>query len=144
MLDGVQDAGNAGSMLRSAAAAGIQHAFCMPGTANAWSAKVLRAAMGAHFEIDIVEWVAPAELIARLAVPIAITDSHGSASIYQADLRGPCAWVFGNEGAGVSAPWRAAATFRLTIPQPGRIESLNVAAAAAVCVFEQSRQRLSR
>jgi len=143
VLDGVQDAGNAGSMLRSAAAAGIQRAFCMPGTANAWSAKVLRAAMGAHFEMAIVEHMDATELIARLAVPIAITDSHGTASIYQADLAGPLAWVFGNEGAGVSLPWREAATHRLTIPQPGRIESLNVAAAAAVCVFEQCRQRRS-
>ena len=141
VLDGVQDAGNAGSILRSAAAAGIRHAFCMSGTANAWSAKVLRAAMGAHFELSIVEHMAAAELIERLAIPIAITDSHGTASIHQADLRGPLAWVFGNEGAGVSDAWRAAATHRLTIPQPGRIESLNVAAAAAVCVFEQCRQR---
>jgi len=93
--------------------------------------------------MEIVEHMDAAELIARLAVPIAITDSHGTASIHQADLRGPLAWVFGNEGAGVSAPWRAAATHRLTIPQPGRIESLNVAAATAVCVFEQCRQRLT-
>lgn len=141
ILDGVQDAGNAGSMLRSAAAAGIKRAFCMPGSANAWSAKVLRAAMGAHFEMEIVEHMDAAELIARLAVPIAITDSHGTASLYQADLNAPLAWVFGNEGAGVSQAWRDAATHRLTIPQPGRIESLNVAAAAAVCVFEQCRQR---
>ncbi|MCY0386300.1 RNA methyltransferase [Robbsia sp. Bb-Pol-6] len=141
VLDGVQDAGNAGSILRSAAAAGIRFAFCMPGTANAWSTKVLRAAMGAHFEMTLVEEVDPAALAARLAVPVAITDSHGSASIYAADLRPDLAWVFGNEGAGVSAFWRAHAALRLTIPQPGRIESLNVAAAAAVCLFEQCRQR---
>lgn len=141
VLDGVQDAGNAGSILRSAAAAGIRHAFCMPGTANAWSTKVLRAAMGAHFEMTIVEDMDAAALAGRLAVPVAITDSHGTASIHAADLRPDLAWVFGNEGAGVSAAWRARATWRLTIPQPGRIESLNVAAAAAVCLFEQCRQR---
>lgn len=141
VLDGVQDAGNAGSILRSAAAAGIRHAFCMPGTANAWSTKVLRAAMGAHFEMTIVEDVAPAALAERLAVPVAITDSHGSASIYAADLRPDLAWVFGNEGAGVTPAWRERAALRLTIPQPGRIESLNVAAAAAVCLFEQCRQQ---
>jgi TrmH family RNA methyltransferase len=115
----------------------------MPGTANAWSTKVLRAAMGAHFELDIVEDVLPEALAACLTIPAAITDSHGAASIYECDLRGPVAWVFGNEGAGVSAVWSEFATHRLTIPQPGRIESLNVAAAAAVCLFEQSRQRLA-
>lgn len=141
ILDGVQDAGNAGSILRSAAAAGIAFAFCMPGTANAWSTKVLRAAMGAHFVMQIVEDIDAAALADRLDAPVAITDSHGSASIYQCDLRGPIAWVFGNEGAGVSEGWRARAAHRLTIPQPGRIESLNVAAAAAVCLFEQNRQR---
>ena len=141
VLDGVQDAGNAGSILRSAAAAGIRQAFCMPGTANAWSNKVLRAAMGAHFEMSIVEDVDLELMAQRLAVPVAITDSHGAISLYDCDLSGPIAWVFGNEGAGVSAGWRAHATHRLTIPQPGRIESLNVAAAAAVCLFEQCRQQ---
>lgn len=141
VLDGVQDAGNAGSILRSAAAAGIRYAFCMPGTANAWSSKVLRAAMGAHFELSIVENIDVAALADRLAMPVAITDSHGAASIYECDLSQPVAWVFGNEGAGVSAAWRERASYRLTIPQPGRIESLNVAAAAAVCLFEQCRQQ---
>lgn len=144
VLDGVQDAGNAGSILRSAAAAGIRQAFCMPGTANAWSNKVLRAAMGAHFELSIVENVDLDALVQRLAVPVAITDSHGAVSLYESDLSGAIAWVFGNEGAGVSAGWRAHATHRVTIPQPGRIESLNVAAAAAVCLFEQCRQQAIR
>jgi RNA methyltransferase, TrmH family len=141
VLDGVQDAGNVGSILRSAAAAGIPQVFCVSGTAQAWSAKVLRAGMGAHFLLEIHEDVEPAELIARLDAPVAITDSHGARALYDCDLSGAVAWVFGNEGAGVSEPWREAAGLRVTIPQPGGMESLNVAAAAAVCLFEQCRQR---
>lgn len=141
VLDGVQDAGNVGSILRSAAAAGIRRVFCAPGTAYAWSAKVLRSGMGAHFLLGVHEDVDAATLIERLAVPVAITDAHAAEPLYECDLRGPVAWVFGNEGAGVSAPWRGAVTYRLAIPQPGGMESLNVAAAAAVCLFEQCRQR---
>jgi TrmH family RNA methyltransferase len=141
VLDGVQDAGNVGSILRSAAAAGVKHVFCAPGTAYTWSSKVLRSGMGAHFLLDIHEDVEAATLIERLAVPIAITDSHAPQALYDCDLTGPIAWVFGNEGAGVSAPWREAVRHRLTIPQPGGMESLNVAAAAAICLFEQCRQQ---
>ena len=141
VLDGVQDAGNVGSILRSAAAAGVKQVFCAPGTAYAWSSKVLRAGMGAHFLLDVYEDVDAAALIERLTVPAAITDSHGPQALYDCDLSGPIAWVFGNEGAGVSGAWRAAVAHRLTIPQPGGMESLNVAAAAAICLFEQCRQQ---
>jgi RNA methyltransferase, TrmH family len=141
VLDGVQDAGNVGSILRSAAAAGVQQVFCAPGTAYAWSSKVLRSGMGAHFLLQIHEDVEPQTLIERLAVPVVITDSHGAEAIYDCDLSGPLAWVMGNEGAGVSQIWRDAVTLRVTIPQPGGMESLNVAAAAAVCLFEQCRQQ---
>ncbi|CAG4892096.1 TrmH family RNA methyltransferase [Paraburkholderia saeva] len=141
VLDGVQDAGNVGSILRSAAAAGVSHVFCAPGTAYAWSSKVLRSGMGAHFLLEIHEDVEAATLIGRLGIPVTITDSHGAVAIYDCDLSGPHAWVFGNEGAGVSQAWRDAVTHRVTIPQPGGMESLNVAAAAAVCLFEQCRQQ---
>jgi len=141
VLDGVQDAGNVGSILRSAAAAGIQQVFCAPGTAYAWSSKVLRSGMGAHFLLQIHEDVEPHKLIERLAVPVVITDSHSAHAIYDCDLSGQLAWVMGNEGAGVSQAWRDAVTLRVTIPQPGGMESLNVAAAAAVCLFEQCRQQ---
>jgi TrmH family RNA methyltransferase len=143
VLDGVQDAGNVGSILRSAAAAGIQHVFCAPGTVYAWSSKVLRAGMGAHFLLNIYEDVEAAEFTSRLApeVLITITDSHGAKAIYDTNLSGSLAWVMGNEGAGVSTFWRDHAVLRVTIPQPGGMESLNVAAAAAVCIFEQCRQQ---
>ncbi|MDE1184073.1 RNA methyltransferase [Paraburkholderia sp.] len=141
VLDGVQDAGNVGSILRSAAAAGVQQVFCAPGTAYAWSSKVLRSGMGAHFLLQVFEDVEPQAVIARLGVPVVITDSHGAAAIYDCDLARPLAWVMGNEGAGVSQIWRDAEPLRVTIPQPGGMESLNVAAAAAVCLFEQCRQQ---
>lgn len=141
VLDGVQDAGNVGSILRSAAAAGVGCVLCMPGTAHAWSPKVLRAAMGAHFVLEIFEDEAANTLAQRLDSAVAITDSHAATSLYECDLRAPIAWVFGNEGAGVSAVWRERAVHRLIIPQRGEVESLNVAAAAAVCLFEQARQR---
>ncbi len=143
ILDGVQDAGNVGSILRSAAAAGVTLAFCLPGTATVWSTKVLRAAMGAHFVMRIVEQVPPEGLAPLLGIPIVVTDLHGAASLYDTNLRRPLAWVMGNEGAGVSPFWRERADLRVTIPQYGRIESLNVAAAAAVCLFEQTRQQRS-
>jgi TrmH family RNA methyltransferase len=140
----VQDAGNAGSILRSAAAAGIRRVFCAPATVYAWSSKVLRSAMGAHFLLDIHEDVEPLDLIGRFSegVGIAMTDSHGAKALYDCDLSGEIAWVFGNEGAGVSQVWRDHARFKVAIPQPGGMESLNVAAAAAVCLFEQCRQRM--
>lgn len=142
VLDGVQDAGNAGSILRSAAAAGIQDVFCTPGTVYAWSSKVLRAGMGAHFLLNVFEEVEPTGFIERFAVDlvITVTDSHSQYALYDCDLTLPTAWVFGNEGAGVSQVWKDEARLTLTIPQPGGMESLNVAAAAAVCLFEQARQ----
>ncbi len=141
VLDGVQDAGNVGSILRSAAAAGVTQVFCAPGTAYAWSSKVLRSGMGAHFLLKIHEDVEANALIERLATPVVITDSHAAQVLYDCDLSGELAWVFGNEGAGVTPIWRDAVTLRLVIPQPGGMESLNVAAAAAVCLFEQCRQQ---
>jgi TrmH family RNA methyltransferase len=144
ILDGLQDAGNVGSVLRSAAAAGVRDVFCATGTAYAWSSKVLRSGMGAHWHLRIHEHVEPADLLARLRVPLALTDSHGAQPIEEADLSGPLAWIFGNEGAGVSSVWREADHLRITIPQPGGMESLNVAAAAAICLFEQGRQRRAR
>ena len=87
VLDGVQDAGNVGSILRSAAAAGVKQVFCAPGTAYAWSSKVLRSGMGAHFLLDVHEDVDAATLIARLAVPAAMADSHASRALYDCDSK---------------------------------------------------------
>ena len=141
MLENIQDAGNLGSILRSAAAAGVSTILLSQGCAFAWSAKVLRAGMGAHFGLHIYDNVDLIAAAKRLAGPLLCASSHAAKSIYQADLRGPLAWAFGNEGAGLSAALTGVATERLRIPMPGGSESLNVAAAAAICLFEQVRQQ---
>lgn len=140
LLDSLQDPGNLGSILRSAAAAGIESVFCSPTTVFSWSPKVLRAAMGAHFLLKIFENVDLATLIKTANVPVLATSSHAQQQVYDADLRDPVAWLFGHEGQGVSATLLALATSQVTIPHRGSMESLNVAASAAVCLFEQVRQ----
>jgi len=143
LLENIQDAGNLGSILRSTAGAGIPIALLSPGCAFPWSSKVLRAGMGAHFSLKIFDNADLPAIVPRLSGRLICASGHASASLYQADLRGPLAWVFGNEGAGVSAELCAAATERLRIPMPGKTESLNVAAAAAICLFEQMRQKMA-
>lgn len=141
LLDGLQDPGNLGSILRSAAAAGIETVYCGEGSAAAWSPKVLRAGMGAHFLLKIVENVDLIALADQAQVPVVATSLDARTSLFEADLRPPVAWVFGNEGRGVAPALLERATMRITIPQPGPVESLNVAACAAICLFEQVRQR---
>jgi TrmH family RNA methyltransferase len=141
LLDGVQDPGNVGSILRSAAAAGIKQVYCSAGTAFCWSPKVLRAAMGAHFVLDIFENVDLAELVRDAKVAVLATSGYASERLYDLDLRRPVAWVLGHEGQGVADDLLSLATHRVAIPHAGQVESLNVAACAAVCFFEQLRQR---
>ncbi|NTV10288.1 MAG: RNA methyltransferase [Zoogloea sp.] len=144
VLDGVQDSGNLGSILRTAAAAGIKDALLTPGCAQAWSPRVLRAGMGAHFVLDIHEHADPATRLAGYPGLVCATALvPGARPLYDCDLRGPVAWLFGAEGQGLSAEVAALATCMVTIPMPGAIESLNVGAAAAVCLFEQVRQQRS-
>jgi TrmH family RNA methyltransferase len=142
MLEDIQDAGNLGSILRSTAAAGIGTVLLSQACAFPWSPKVLRAGMGAHFSLDIYDNADLAAAVLRLSGKLIITSGHARKSLYQADLRGPLAWVFGNEGSGVSPALSAAAAEQVRIPMPGKTESLNVAAAAAICLFEQVRQRI--
>lgn len=132
VLDRVQDAGNVGSILRSAAAFGFTQVLALKGGAALWSPKVLRAAMGAHFGLRLVEGLEPAAL--ALAVPMIVTGSHAGSALHEQQLPWPCAWVFGHEGQGVQPALEAAAGHRVRIAQPGGQESLNVAAAAAICL----------
>ncbi|MDY0973551.1 RNA methyltransferase [Massilia sp. CFBP9012] len=141
LLDGVQDPGNVGSILRSAAAAGIKQVYCSPGTAFCWSPKVLRAAMGAHFVLDIFEGVELAPLVRAAKVPVLATSGYAAERLYALDLRRPVAWVLGHEGQGVSDELLKLATHRVAVPHAGQVESLNVAACAAVCFFEGLRQQ---
>jgi TrmH family RNA methyltransferase len=133
VLDRLQDAGNVGSILRSAAAFGFRQVLALKGTAALWSPKVLRAGMGAHFALHLVEGLSVADL-AGLAVPLVGTSSHQGDWLHQARLPWPCAWVLGHEGQGVSAELAALAGQSVRIAQPGGEESLNVAAAAAICL----------
>lgn len=141
LLDNLQDPGNVGSILRSAAAAGITQVFCSAGTAFCWSPKVLRAAMGAHFVIEIFENVDLAALVKGATIPVLATSGYATQRVYDVDLRQPVAWLFGHEGQGVADDLLGLATHQVVIPHLGQIESLNVAACAAVCFFEQLRQK---
>jgi TrmH family RNA methyltransferase len=142
MLDNVQDPGNMGSLLRSAAAAGIEWVICSPGTVSAWSPKVMRAGMGAHFLLQIVENVDLLQVLAQTTIPILATSSYATQTVYQCNLKQPVVWLFGHEGQGLSDELMDFATEQVTIPHQGAIESLNVAACAAICFFEQVRQNL--
>lgn len=133
ILDRLQDAGNVGAILRCAAAFGFRQVLCMKGTAALWSAKVLRAGMGAHFGLHLLEGLEPAALDA-LAVPIVATSSHAGQWLHQAELPWPCAWALGHEGQGLGDEVAARAGVAVRIIQPGGEESLNVAAAAAICL----------
>lgn len=141
LLEGIQDPGNLGSILRTAVAAGIRQVFLATGCVFAWSPKVLRAGQGAHFGLSIHEGAPLAALADRFPGRVIATDPHAAESLFDVDLAGPIAWVLGSEGGGVSPELAARATVRARIPMPGTAESLNVAAAAAVCLFEQVRQR---
>lgn len=142
VLDRLQDAGNVGTILRSAAAFGVEQVIALKGTAALWSPKVLRAGMGAHFRLHLVEAVAEAALDA-LRVPIIATSPHAASSVHELRLPAPCAWVLGHEGRGVSPALMSRCALTVSIPQPGGEESLNVASAAAVCLYEAIRQRLT-
>jgi TrmH family RNA methyltransferase len=137
ILDRVQDAGNVGSILRSAAAFGFSQVIALKGCAALWSPKVLRAGMGAHFALQLVEGVEP-EALAGLTVPIVVTSSHHGSFLHQQPIPMPCAWAMGHEGQGVSEALMARATLKVRIDQPGGEESLNVAAAAAICLYASS------
>jgi TrmH family RNA methyltransferase len=143
LLDAVQDAGNVGAILRTAAAAGVPEVMLGPGCAGAWTARVLRAAQGAHFALVVREQVDLSALLAESSVPSIATVAQDGASLFDLDLSGPTLWLFGNEGAGLSPMLVTAARQRATIPLATGTESLNVAATAAICLFESRRQRLS-
>lgn len=141
LLEDIQDPGNLGSMLRSAAAAGAQVVYLSPNCADAWSPRALRAGMGAHFVLAIEERVPTLEKVVAFRGMSVATSLSADQSLYDLDLTGEVMFLVGNEGAGLSPELQNVATQRVTIPMPGKIESLNAAAAAAVCFFERVRQR---
>ena len=144
LLDAVQDGGNVGAILRTAAAAGVRHVMLGIGCAGAWTPRVLRAAQGAHFSLAIRERADLQATLAGCPATSIATVARGGESLHQIDLTGPIIWLVGNEGAGLAPPLIAAAKIRATIPLASGTESLNVAAATAVCLFEARRQREAR
>ncbi|MBP9489344.1 RNA methyltransferase [Candidatus Saccharibacteria bacterium] len=140
ILENIQDPGNLGTILRSAAAGGVEQIICSSDTASAWAPKVLRAGMGAHFNLNIIENQDLKLAISQLRIPIYATSLSAESSIYSEDLSANSAWIFGNEGKGVSDELQNYATKKLIIPQSNKIESLNVAMAATICIFEKLRQ----
>jgi TrmH family RNA methyltransferase len=143
MLESIQDPGNLGSILRSAAAAGVCDVFLSKNCADAWSPKVLRAAMGAHFLLHIYERSDLLTVAQQFSGKVFSTSLHAKNSLYQTQLTGPIAFVFGNEGKGLSDEMLKISSAQIKIPMPGKTESLNAAAAAAICLFESVRQRIN-
>lgn len=144
LLDAVQDAGNVGAILRTAAAAGVREVMLGIGCAGAWTPRVLRAGQGGHFSLAIRERVDLQAMLASCAATSIATVARGGESLHDLDLTGPILWLVGNEGAGLAPQLIAAAKIRATIPLASGAESLNVAAATAVCLFEARRQRRLR
>ena len=140
ILDRLQDAGNVGSILRSASAFGFTQVVALKGTAALWAPKVLRAGMGAHFGLRLIEGVG-VDALDGLTVPLVVTSSHHGNWLHTAELPYPCAWLMGHEGQGVSPELEARAARRIRIAQPGGEESLNVAAAAAICLHTSAATR---
>ena len=140
MLEDLQDPGNLGSILRSAAAAGIKHVLLSHKSVHAWSPRVLRAGMGAHFLLQVYERVDLIATVGAFAGNVIATRTDAGRSLFETNLTGAVAFLFGNEGAGISEALRKKAHAEVAIPMPGNTESLNVAAAVAVCLFERVRQ----
>ncbi|MFZ2738561.1 MAG: RNA methyltransferase [Burkholderiaceae bacterium] len=137
ILDRLQDAGNVGSILRSASAFGFRQVLALKGGAALWSPKVLRAGMGAHFALHLLEGLELEDLDV-LTVPLVVTSSHQGVLLQKQSLPMPCAWIFGHEGQGARRELLELSSLRLRIGQPGGEESLNVAAAAAICLHASS------
>jgi RNA methyltransferase, TrmH family len=144
LLDRLQDPGNMGTMLRTAAAAGVEAVFYTPGSADPFSPKVLRSTAGAVFHIPTAQTREPLQLILHLQsseIQVAAALPHSDHSYWQADFKRPTLLVIGNESSGISAELSAAADCRVTIPQAGRLDSLNAAVAAGILIYEVLRQR---
>ena len=143
VLDAVQDPGNVGTLLRSAEATGVTDVVCVSGTADLYSPKVVRAAMGAHFRLPMrqdLQWEEADEALGP-ADNIYVADAEGRMPYYAADWRQPSVLIIGNEANGIGPEARARATKVISIPMAASVESLNAAVAGSVILFEAARQR---
>ena len=134
-LEGIQDPSNVGAILRSAAAFGVGEAVLDRGCAEAWSPKALRAGMGGHFKLALRQVADLAKELDAFNGKLVCTLSTQGLPLNKADLKGKLGWIFGAEGQGVSEATAAKAAVRVTIPMAPGTESLNVAAAAAICLY---------
>lgn len=139
MLEDIQDPGNVGAMLRSAAAAGVDVVYLSIGSADAWSPKALRGGQGAQFTLPIIERADLLDVAANFDGITLATTMDGT-SLFKQDLTGAVAFMVGNEGAGLSRTLINAASECVAIPMSSKVESLNATAAATVCLFERVRQ----
>ena len=141
IADQIRDPGNLGTLLRTAEAAGADGVLLSPGTVDGFSPKVVRSGMGAHFHLPILSatWHEIKTIVGD--IPVYLADSTGGTTLWNADLRSTCALLVGGEAFGASKEGEQIATHRITIPMPGRAESLNAAIAAGILIAEVLRQR---
>ena len=143
VLAGLQDPGNVGTLLRSAEAFAADGVLLLPGTASPWNPKALRASAGSAFRVPSLA-ANETEALALLAqhnIPAIAAVAREGTAVGETPFAGPCALLIGNEGAGLSDSLLAAAAYRITIPMPGNVESLNAAIAGSLLLYEASRQR---
>jgi RNA methyltransferase, TrmH family len=143
VADGLRDPGNLGTLLRTATAAGVQVFLTTPGTADPFAPKVVRAGMGAHFRVPIIsmDWRDIGELVEKRRLALYLADAEGGLPPWRLDLRKPAGLIAGSEAEGASSEARRRSAGIVSIPMPGRSESLNAAMAAGIILFEFVRQR---
>ena len=146
IIDSVRDPGNLGTLLRSASAAGVQLCLLTPTTTDGYAPKVLRAGMGAHFHVPVVDksWDDIIQICstAKPALVVFLAESSDGDPCWQQDFKQPLALIIGGEASGASAAGKNLASKNVKIPMPGRAESLNAAVAGSILLFEIVRQRL--
>lgn len=146
ILDQIRDPGNLGTILRSAAAGGVQAVWLAPGCVDPFSPKVLRSGMGAHFHLPVQSrtWGQIRAAAEAFSLNLMLADSQGGTPVWEADLTRPIAILIGSEADGAGAEARASEPELVHIPMPGGFESLNAGAAASILIFEAVRQRRQR
>jgi TrmH family RNA methyltransferase len=147
LVDGVQDPGNLGAIVRSADAAGAGGVILLKGTADIYNPKALRATMGSIFHLPVIQGVSAQDILFYLkqrGIKTVAGDPHGSRLLFEIDLKVPCALVAGSEAGGIGENLKENVDDLARIPMPGRAESLNVAISASIMLYEALRQRGAR
>jgi len=144
IFDQLQDAGNVGTIMRTAWALGCKNIITNCGGISIWHPKILRSAQGAHFQMNLIEnqdFDAIKKLVKQFPKhQILIADMKGK-SMYQQNLKPPAIWIFGNEGQGISSQMQTLKHSLISVPMPVKIDSLNVAISASILLFQQYYQR---